>query len=179
MYVDFYFADCAIYIQSTDTTLTSVSDHGYTLINNNIIFEVKGCSSAVLELSSGNLHQTPYFGISLGDNQDTAQRIYKVSQSGSEETRYFLSVLDCNRFIPFWIQVDTYYIRVGHGNIIGNGIFMSWTEDCPIIIRSVWVRSELGVQVNWAFPSQQGNYLQLTSDTYNKKDEVFAVIVGV
>ena len=113
---------------------------------------MKGCSNAVIELSSANYFKRPYYGLNLGADQNKVSKLYKVSDSATSERIAFQSVLDCLQFKTFWIEWDIEVVRVGRGNDVGKGVFItSIIDNCPIIVNSVWISSIPSEVVSWKF----------------------------
>lgn len=157
----YLFPGSTITLQTSKATHTSVSDLGYVLSNNRIIYDAKGCADVVISLSQTAPLTNPKFSIYWGGNHDSLSLFYVFKTSDVDYTvqNYYISVLDCNNYKMFWIRWSTFTMVCGTGNIDDNVVKMSWNDVCPIVVNSLHAKSYPGVVVDWKFHDESGKFL--------------------
>jgi len=157
----YFFSGSTITLQTSSAIHTSVSDLGYVLSNNRIIYDAKGCSDVVISLSQTVPLTYPKFSIYWGGNHDSTSLFYvfKTSEEDSQVRNYDISVLDCSNYKMFWTRWSTFTMECGTGNIDNNVVRMSWNDVCPIVVNSLHAKSYTDLVVDWKFYDESGKFL--------------------
>jgi hypothetical protein len=157
----YFFSGSTITLQTSSDTYTSVSDLGYVLSNNRIIYDAKGCSDVVISLSQTVPLTNPKFSIYWGGNHDNLSQMYAFKTSEVDYTiqNYPISVLNCLKYKMFWTRWSTFTMECGTGNIDDNVVIMSWNDVCPIVVNSLHAKSYPGVVAEWKFDDESGKFL--------------------
>lgn len=157
----YFFSGSTITLQTSSDSHTSVSDLGYVLSNNRIIYEAKGCNDVVISLSQTVPLTYPKFSIYWGGNHDSLSLFYafKTSEVDYAVQHYYISVLDCYNYKMFWTRWSTFTMECGTGNIDDNVVRMSWNDVCPIVVNSLHAKSYPGRVAEWTFYDESGKFL--------------------
>lgn len=117
-----------------------------------LTFQVKACNDAHIALSqdkgvdSRNTYEVVIGGWSGRRSviRDCKQCAYKA-RSNKRQT------VNCKTYLPFWIGWENGIIRVGTGNVVGNGQFMMWNDAGPHDVNYVAVSTGFGSNGDWKF----------------------------
>jgi hypothetical protein len=157
----YFFSGSTITLQTSSDSHTSVSDLGYVLSNNRIIYDAKACGDVVISMSQTVPLTYPKFSIYWGGNHDSLSLFYafKTSEVDYAVQHYYISVLDCYNYKMFWTRWSTFTMECGTGNIDDNVIRMSWNDVCPIVVNSLHAKSYPGRVAEWKFYDESGKFL--------------------
>lgn len=98
-------------------------------------FSLKSCSKVYLELRRADAGgygfelgspDLPYSSLDRVPTQETGQLDYKMGD-----------VLDCKKFLEFWLDWDNGLLRLGKGSVRGENMFLSSQEDPGLMIDQI------------------------------------------
>ena len=157
----YFFSGSTITLQTSSDTYTSVSDLGYVLSNNRIIYDAKGSGDVVISLCQTVPLTYPRFTIYWGGNYDSLSLFYafKTSEVDYAVQNYYISVLDYSKYKMLWTRWSTFTMECGTGNIDDNVVRMFWNDVCPIVVNSLHVKSYQDRIVDWKMYDESGKFL--------------------
>jgi hypothetical protein len=66
------------------------------------------------------------------------------------------NVLNCNATVPFWLSWAFGHVKVGHGSIVNEQIFMQWRDPNPMSVSVVSITTGWGATGIWRFFNFEG-----------------------
>ncbi|XP_062576006.1 uncharacterized protein LOC134237872 [Saccostrea cucullata] len=106
----------------------SLTNYGVTGSDrSNLIMDIKGCKDAHFGLSKTEMSamkRMATYEIVIGGSNNTWTYVRK----SGDHKRGGSGVVDCDKFLPFWVTWDNDVIRFGRGHILYENEILSWSD---------------------------------------------------
>ncbi|CAC5357187.1 unnamed protein product [Mytilus coruscus] len=126
-----------------------VFDAGISFVDNSsIVFEVKTCRGAHIALMTEQTDTGPLYEVVIGGEKNTKVIIRRGKFFPAVLSEWAPSLVDCDSYQAFKVQIDGGYIEVKH---IESNKTYNWTDPNPLNVSYVAIASWWNATGEWKF----------------------------
>ena len=151
-------AEADIIRYSVENTTKSYSKLWITPDRPSIKFRLKACETCHIAMLMRPGDNTVGYQVSLGTDGNQRSKIRTVIGQNPEVDIPTPDILDCSKYLDFWISWEAGNITVGNGSELYQNMFMFYDDsDDPHLVTSVsFTTNSETMQADWEFHRDSG-----------------------
>ncbi|XP_046356871.2 C3 and PZP-like alpha-2-macroglobulin domain-containing protein 8 [Haliotis rufescens] len=148
-------------ITTGNRTMYNTHDYGVDVKKiSSILFRVKGCMDGRINLFDGPDFSTAKSAIVLLGGWDNRKCLMAPCSGCSTTYSPWYPFLDCNEMRPMWINWTGRLLSVGHGEYVGEQMFIFTDEQRDFDVQYLAVGSSYNHVFDWEFDDKPGNFFE-------------------